>query len=499
MMAPGMTSQPLLLGPAALFAVGLYLAALLGIGIAARRARTNADMADFYLAGRGLGVVVLFLTLYATQYSGLTLVGFAGNFYRNGFTFISVVSFAAAIGSVYLWYAPRLQRLASERGYLTVGDCLDDRYGSSGLTLLATVVFVFALATYLLSNLKALGYVVEAATGGAVGFAPAVITLGALIVVYESLGGMRAVAWTDVLQGATLLVGCVLLFVVVVIHYGAPSQLLPAAIEARPELLKPPDLEQRVGWLSTLVLVAFGVSIYPHAIQRIYAARDAVTLRRAFQLMLLMPFVTTLLVMYVGYVGAVNFPGLDRLQSERIVFVVLADLAAHIAGIEALIALLVCAVIAAIMSTVDSALLAVSSLLTEDFYRKLRPQASERELGVAGRVSSFALMAAMIVLAITLPQTLWRITEVKLEVLCQAAPAIVWGLFDRRLNARAVTAGMAVGLMATVGLFETGVRPFGFHAGVVGLGANFAAVALVALAARSGGAEPATGAPSAQE
>ena len=147
----------------------------------------------------------------------------------------------------------------------------------------------------------------------------------------------------------------------------------------------------------------------------------------------------------------------------------------------------------------SSALLAVSSLLTEDFYRKLRPQASERELGVAGRVSSFALMAAMIVLAITLPQTLWRITEVKLEVLCQAAPAIVWGLFDRRLHARAVTAGMAVGLMATVGLFEAGVRPFGFHAGVVGLVANFATVALVALAARSGGAEPATGAPSAQE
>jgi SSS family solute:Na+ symporter len=115
-------SEALLLGPGARAAVVLYLGALVVIGVFSRRARTETSLADFYLAGRGLGVVVLFLTLYATQYSGLTLVGFAGNFYRRGFAFLGVVSFAAAIGSVYLWYAPRLHVLSKQRGYVTVGD-----------------------------------------------------------------------------------------------------------------------------------------------------------------------------------------------------------------------------------------------------------------------------------------------------------------------------------------------------------------------------------------
>lgn len=345
--------------------------------------------------------------------------------------------------------------------------------------MLATLVFLFALGAYLLTNLKALGYVIEAATGGAVGFAPAIIILAILIVGYESLGGMRAVAWTDVLQGVILMVGGLALFAVVVAHYGAPGRLLAPALEARPDLLVPPDLHERVGWLSTIVLVAFGVSIYPHAIQRIYAARDGAVLRRALQLMLLMPFLTTLLVMYVGYVGAVKFPGLDRLGSERIVFVVLHDMVAHMPGVEVLIALLVCAVIAAIMSTIDSALLAVSSLLTEDLYRMVRPMASQVELGRVGRGSSWLLMAAMVALAIVLPQTLWRITEIKLEVLCQAAPSILWRLFDRRLTAAAVTTGLGIALVVSAVLFAVDLRPLGVHAGVVGLAANFASVAAV--------------------
>ncbi len=63
-----------------------YLFSLIGIGLIGRFARKDNSMADFYLAGRGMGFFVLFLTLYATQYSGNTLIGFAGKAYRNGFT-----------------------------------------------------------------------------------------------------------------------------------------------------------------------------------------------------------------------------------------------------------------------------------------------------------------------------------------------------------------------------------------------------------------------------
>ena len=59
----------------------IYVLSLILIGWFGKKARKRNTLSDFYLAGRGMGVLILFLTLYATQYSGNTLVGFAGRAY----------------------------------------------------------------------------------------------------------------------------------------------------------------------------------------------------------------------------------------------------------------------------------------------------------------------------------------------------------------------------------------------------------------------------------
>ena len=65
-------------GTAVAAALAAYIAALAVLGLRARAARRGESLADFYLAGRGLGGVLLLFTLYATQYSGNTLVGYPG-------------------------------------------------------------------------------------------------------------------------------------------------------------------------------------------------------------------------------------------------------------------------------------------------------------------------------------------------------------------------------------------------------------------------------------
>ena len=72
-----------------------------------------------------------------------------------------------------------------------------------------------ALANYVLTNLKAIGYIVVAVTGGAIPFAYGVIALSLVMVIYETLGGMRSVAWTDALQGSILMVGILTIFVTI--------------------------------------------------------------------------------------------------------------------------------------------------------------------------------------------------------------------------------------------------------------------------------------------
>ena len=77
--------------------MSVYLFSLIGIGLAGRLARKENTLADFYLAGRGMGVFVLFLTLYATQYSGNTMIGFAGKAYRGGYQSLVMVIFMSSV------------------------------------------------------------------------------------------------------------------------------------------------------------------------------------------------------------------------------------------------------------------------------------------------------------------------------------------------------------------------------------------------------------------
>ena len=89
--------------------IGLYLLMLPVIGIIGRRMSQERTLRDFYLAGGGLTALPLFFTLYATQYSGNTLFGFAGNAYREGpVIFFAALGMAMAIAS-YLLFARPLQ------------------------------------------------------------------------------------------------------------------------------------------------------------------------------------------------------------------------------------------------------------------------------------------------------------------------------------------------------------------------------------------------------
>ncbi|MDP6726009.1 MAG: hypothetical protein QF847_01995 [Candidatus Marinimicrobia bacterium] len=108
-------NQTALLGPGGIVFLGLYILSLIIIGYLGRRARKENSLADFYLAGRGMGLLVLFLTLYATQYSGNTLVGFSARAYREGYHALVLVTLLSAAVGAFLVYAPKLHRLSKEQ------------------------------------------------------------------------------------------------------------------------------------------------------------------------------------------------------------------------------------------------------------------------------------------------------------------------------------------------------------------------------------------------
>ena len=149
------------LGTGSWLFIGCYLCSLLLIGWLAKKARTENSMQDFYLAGSGFGPVMLFMTLFATQYSGNTFFAFTGATYRIGYSWIVCLHFMTAIIIVYLLFAERLHILAKQRNYLTPGDFIQDRYQNKALTVIVAIVMIAVLCNFLLAQLMAMGRAME--------------------------------------------------------------------------------------------------------------------------------------------------------------------------------------------------------------------------------------------------------------------------------------------------------------------------------------------------
>lgn len=472
-------------GTGALVVLALYLASMLGIGFLARLRRRENTLRDFYLGGSGFGFVVLFLTFFATQYSGNTLLGFAGRSYKQGMSYVVSVTFMILVITVYMIYAPRLFRLSRKFGYITPADYVFHRFGSHALRVIAVLLLCWGLANYILEQLVAMGRAVEALTDHRLGFMQGVLLLVIVMLIYESLGGMRAVAWTDAIQGTILGLGMACFLYILLTSEGGLAGAAEIVRTDAPEKLRVPDWRGIRDWISTLVLLGLGVAVYPHAIQRIYAARSLGTLRRSLAAMSFMPFATTLLAFLVGYIGISRFPGLGDGENDRITIYMLTGIMDRGAFHYWLVVIVSAAVVAAIMSTTDSALLTVQSMLTRDIYKEyIRPGADEREMLRVGKVSGWVMMALLIWMAWISEKTnspIWFLIKLKLEFMTQISPMFLLGLFWRRLPAPAVLAGVIAGTAVTLVIWcgatagwWTGRSPWGISAGVWGLALNYA-------------------------
>jgi SSS family solute:Na+ symporter/sodium/pantothenate symporter len=461
-------------GPGAFAFVGLYLAVMLWLGYVARRARASESLDDFYLAGKGLGTFVLFLTLYATQYSGNALLGYPGEAYRLGFAWIMSVGFMMAIIAVYLIFAPRLHQLAKQFNYITPGDWIDHRFGSPALTLLANLLFVITLSNYLLAQLMAMGHVVAGLTSNTIPYWVGVVMLTLVIIIYETLGGMRAVAWTDCIQGLMLLIG---LLGLVIAAAPGPEHLRAATewiIANEPQKATVPSWTLCGRWMSTLLLIGFSGAVYPQAIQRIYAARSVRTLKRSLSLMVFMPLVTTFVVFLIGILAIQHFDELKGVEADQVMPMLLREWSSQSLWMYAMAVLVFTGVLAAIMSTADSVLLSLSSILAKDFLGKtVLRHAPEERLTQAGKALSWAIIAILVTIALVPRITLWGLTEVKMDILVQVSPVFVLGVWWRRLTTQAALIGMIAGTMVTLSLMFSGYdKLWGLQAGLFGWGLN---------------------------
>jgi Na+/proline symporter len=203
-------------------------------------------------------------------------------------------------------------------------------------------------------------------------------------------------------------------------------------------------------------------------------------LKRSLALMTFMPLVTTLVVTLIGLAAIPRFAGLGALEADAVMPRLLAEWTAQGPGSAVLATLVFLGALAAIMSTADSVLLSLGSLVAEDLFDRPREATETTRFGKRAAAAAM-LLAVLLALVPELRRTLWRLIELKMELLIQCVPCFLLALRWPRLRAAHLLAGLAVGTVFAVGLALAGqARLAGVHVGVLGLALNAAVCCLLA-------------------
>jgi SSS family solute:Na+ symporter len=468
--------------------IAAYLAVLIGLAALARR-RSGQTHEAFFLANRALGPVLLLLTMAATNFSSFTVLGFSGAGYRIGWAYYPVMAFGTGfIAVTFLVIGLPAMRAARELGAVTPPELIRLRLPNRALHAAYTLVMVAFTLPYLALQPMGAGYALKELTGlPYVWGAGLVVAVG---VAYVLIGGLRGDAWTDAFQGLLMLATLVLLLFAAARALGGFAAAGAVLSEKSPVLFGRPGgggTFTPAIWLSYMLLWSLCDPMFPQLFQRFLAARDARAIKTAAILYPLVTGVLFFLPVAIGVLSRLALPGLEGQAADSVLPRLAAQTLPPWAGAVALVA-----VLAALMSTMDSQLLTLSSIVLRDGAAIARASGRERPLSRSAAIVGLAL--AGFVLALRPWAPLLEIATETFSGLAVLFPITAAALWWRRTNAWAGFASIVAGETFVVLSHFRLVPAFGLLPAIPAVAAS-AVVLIVGSLVWPGGVKPVMKAP----
>jgi len=385
-----------------------YKFVLLGIGFWASRRIVSES--DFFIAGKGeaggagdgLGPWVAGLSYAASTSSAWVLLGYTGFVFTVGFKALWLIpGIFGGYALTWLVMGPRLNTETAERGHITVVDFLIadvSQKWRGRIAALAAVLIIFCFVFYVAAQFQAAGNAFSSTFG--LGLVESVILGAVIIVAYCLMGGFWAASITDTLQALVMVGACILVPIVTIAAAGGIGPIMetlhaneaPAYFKMSGGAIGLAAIGGALGLLGT----GLGAAGQPQLLNRIMAVKD----RKA---RLLGAAITigwgTLIYIGVTFLALAARALLPETPSEQIFF---ATAEAYLPPILAGIVL--AAILSAVMSTVDSLLLAAASAVSHDLgAAKLMPG---KEL-LAGRLAMIAVAVLSVILTLSMPDSIF--------------------------------------------------------------------------------------------
>lgn len=336
----------------------LYIAVMIGIGIYFAKRVENEE--SFFVANRSLSAPVTGFSFSVTQMSAGSLVGSVAVLGTLGYNYAPVaIASAAAPWAAFMLIGERIRRIADKTGAITYGDMFEQRFGKSVKLLYGLFVILF-IVPLITGQLQASGNILQVVLN--MDYTIGIVITAVVIVLYVTLSGMFGVAWSDFIQGAIMCVGVVLLVPAVVSQAGGLAEGHATLKSIDPNLVKLTGLVTGM-WVFCNVITwsLFQIGGNPHSMFRFLIPKNLRTLRRAMLWAVACNVIIFLGITFVGTMSRVVLP--DLANRDQTMAILATQYLNPFIG-----SLLLAAVMAAIMSTVDSILLLVSSAATRDIY-----------------------------------------------------------------------------------------------------------------------------------
>ena len=445
--------------------IAVYFVIIFGIGVYfARKGRTSVD---YFLAGRNVGWFAIGASLFVSNISTEHFIGLAGSGATSGLAVGHFEWLACLILLILGWvFVPFYLR----SNVFTMPEFLERRFNRASSVYLASISILAYIFTKISVHLYAAAIVLERV----VGWDPltAAVALVVATGIYTIIGGLSAVIYTELMQTLVLLAGAVVLTIIGLSEVGGFDGLRAAVPEDYFSMIKPAS-HAEFPWtgifLGAPILGIWYWCTDQVIVQRVLSAKDeghakAGTIFAGF-LKILPVFVLVL----PGLIAFALYPQLFTTNASGTVTngdIAYPTLIVNLLP-SGLVGLMVAALLAALMGGMASVFNSASTLVTLDFYKRVRPAASEKQLVFVGRIATGVLVVLGLMwvpfIKLLSSQLYIYLQSVQAYISPPIAACFILGILWPRLNGAGAISALLTGLVLGTLRFVLEVLDKGSH------------------------------------